>query len=140
MELIKQIKDTEKQAKEIVENARAEAVKLADSAKHNRETLIQSAQKKRIAAVADAAAAAEQKAKSEVEALLAEGQKLRQAMEQACTGKAAGIVEKVLLKFSTIIETPKAAFFFLRNMEFRVLEFSILIQALWLGFVIVIFE
>ena len=77
MELIKQIKEAERQAKEIIEQARAEAGRVAEevSVKESRERV--RAEEERKKAIGRAVAEAEEAGKVEVEKLGAAGQQNR---------------------------------------------------------------
>jgi vacuolar-type H+-ATPase subunit H len=52
MELIKQIKDAEKQAKDIVEKARQDSASLLEEAKKQRDDLLKQSQQRRIESIA----------------------------------------------------------------------------------------
>ena len=82
MELIKQIKDAENQAKEIFEKARKDAVVLAERTRLDYEEQFRKAQIKRQETIDNSIALAQQKAQSQVEELAAQGRQEIEAVKQ----------------------------------------------------------
>lgn len=98
MELIKQIKEAEQQAKEIVETAKAGAVKIAEEARSRQEQRRSQAEDERKAAIEKAIAQAEQDGQAEVEELKAQGTTARSELESKARGKMDAAAEKVMDK------------------------------------------
>ena len=98
MELIKQIKDAEQQAKEIVETAKAGAVTIAEQGKARQLELRSQAEDERKAAIEKAIAQAEQDGQAEVEELKAQGTAARSELESKARGKMDAAAEKVMDK------------------------------------------
>ncbi len=96
MELIKQIKDAEQQAKEIVETAKAGAVTIAEQGKARQLELRSQAEDERKAAIEKAIAQAEQDGQAEVEDLKAQGTAARSELESKARGKMDAAAEKVM--------------------------------------------
>ena len=96
MELIRQIKQAESQAKEIVEQAHTEAARQAEQAKARRDELCAAAEVERKKAIKQAATEAETAALSEVENLKSEGHNRRQRLCEAAKGKTDAAVAKVM--------------------------------------------
>ena len=96
MEIIKQIKAAESQAKEIIEKAKADAIKIAeDFSKERQEQIAQAAEKRRIA-ISTAVAGAEAAGKDEVEKLVVQGTEQRSAMESKAQAKVDESASKVV--------------------------------------------
>ena len=81
MELIKQIKEAEAQAKEIVEQAKADAVAAAEDSRLRQAEQMSIAQEERKQAIDRALAEAEAAGQREVEELKSEGAEGRQRLE-----------------------------------------------------------
>lgn len=87
MELIKQIKDAENQAKEIVEKARKDALALAERSRLDTDEQFRRAQKKRQETLDAAVANAEIQAQSQVKSLFEQGHNEVEAVKQSVRGK-----------------------------------------------------
>ena len=98
MELIKQIKDAEQQAKEIIDTAKTEAVKIAEQGKARQLELRSQAEDERKAAIEKAIAQAQQDGQAEVEELKTKGAATRSEMESKARVKMDAAVEKVMAK------------------------------------------
>jgi V/A-type H+-transporting ATPase subunit G/H len=98
MEIIKQIKAAETEAKEIIEKAKVDAVKIAEDFSTERETQLAAADKQRRDAVDKAVAAAEANGQAEVEKLIADGADQRQAMENKAKSNLDAAAAKVVAK------------------------------------------
>jgi vacuolar-type H+-ATPase subunit H len=96
MEIIKQIKAAETQAKEIIEKAKTEAVQIAEDFSKNRQTQQADADEKRRAAVGKAVEVAEIAAKEEVKQLMADGSSVRSEMEKKAATKIDAAATKVV--------------------------------------------
>ena len=96
MEIIKQIKAAESQAKGIIEKAKADALRIAEDFSSDREKQITAAAQKRRDAVAKAVADAEANGQAEVETLMAEGSEQRQGMENKAKANMDAAVAKVV--------------------------------------------
>lgn len=98
MELIKQVKDSEKQAKEIVDKARHEAALLLEESKKQRAELLRQAQQRRLQAIEKALADAETRGKTEVESLRSQCDQDILAQEAACSAKMKTCIDKIVLR------------------------------------------
>jgi len=96
MELIKQIKDAENQAKDTVEKAKQEAAALAEEARKQRAERLQQAQKRRNHVIADAVARAEQEGKAQTEQLAGQGQEHIGALKASASEKMQRCVDTVV--------------------------------------------
>lgn len=96
MELIKQIKEAEQQAGQIVEKARQDAVAMLDQAKTKRAEQLRQAQQQRIAQVEEAVAAAEKKGRIQVEQLSGQGGQEIAVLKAASAKKLGACVDQVL--------------------------------------------
>ena len=96
MELIKQIKESEAQAQQIIERAKANSVESAEQDKASRLQAMEQAQKERKDAIAAAAAKAESQGLSEVQQLKAQAEENRKKLHQKGDGKMAAAVAKVM--------------------------------------------
>ena len=96
MELIKQIKESEAQAQQIIERAKANSVESAEQDKASRLQAMEQAQKERKDAIAAAAAKAESQGLSEVQQLKAQAEENRKKLHQKVDGKMAAAVAKVM--------------------------------------------
>ena len=102
MEIIKQIKAAEAEAKEIIEKAKSDAIKIAEEFSANRESQIAQASEQRRKAIESAVAQAETQAKTEVEKLMAEGVGQKEQMQNQARSKMDGAVSKVVNKLKAI--------------------------------------
>ncbi len=84
------------QAKEIVEQAKAEVSKRTEQTKAERAQLFEQAQAERKQAIEQAVALAESVARGEIEKLNAEGENQRQQLCDKARGKTDGSVAKVM--------------------------------------------
>lgn len=96
MELIKQIKDAEHQAAQMVEKARLDAATLLDAAKSKRAELLRQAQQQRLARLDQAVQDAEKTARTEVEQLAAKGTDAIGALKETAAQRFQTCVDKVL--------------------------------------------
>ena len=96
MELIKKIKQAEAQAREIIEQAKAEAARQAEKGRENRLQLLAQTEQERKKATEAAIAAAESKGLAEVKQLKAQAEKDRQQLRDNVSSKMAGAVAKVM--------------------------------------------
>jgi vacuolar-type H+-ATPase subunit H len=98
MEIIKQIKAAETQAKEIIEKAKAEAVEIAEDFSKDRQTQQADAAEKRRAAIGMAVETAETAGQDEVKKLMIDGSSVRSEMEKKAATKIDAAAEKVVAK------------------------------------------
>ena len=96
MELIKQIKDAEKQAKDIVEKARQDAVLALEEAKKQQADLLKQSQQRRIKAIDDAVTQAQQDGKAQADQIAQTGSEAVSSLRASCSEKVQSSVEKVL--------------------------------------------
>ncbi len=96
MELIKQIKQAENQAKEIIEQAKASAIKQAEALKLDGQEKLAQAQEQRKKAISEAEAKAEKAGLGEAEKLKEQSKKQREKLEAGARGKMGKAVEKVM--------------------------------------------
>ena len=96
MELIKQIKDSEKQAKDIVEKARQDAVSLLEEAKKQRDDQLKQSQQRRIQSIEDSVNRAEQDGKTQTDQISQTGSEEISALDESTSAKIQACVEKVL--------------------------------------------
>ena len=96
MEIIKQIKAAETQAKEIIEQAKADALKIAEGFSSDRDEQLAAADKQRRDAVDKAVATAGADGQAEVEKLMAEGAAQREEMENTAKSKMDAAAAKVV--------------------------------------------
>ena len=101
MEIIKQIKAAESQVKEVIEQAKSDAIKIAEGFAAKREQTTAAAADKRRGAIDAAIADAEVAGKGQVDELMAEGSAHRKQMQESAKGKVGSAVNKV-------VETVKA--------------------------------
>ncbi len=108
MELIKKIKQTEEQAQQIIEQAKAEAAKRAEENRERQRLFLEELEQERKKATAEAVAQAEAQAQQEIENLKARAQKQQQELHDQVESKKAGAVTRVMnylgVNFS---ESPK---------------------------------
>jgi V/A-type H+-transporting ATPase subunit G/H len=96
MELVKKIRQTETQAQEIIERAKAEAAKQAEDGRKNRHQLLTEAEQQRKKAIEAAVAAAQSQGLAEIEKLKAQAGKKKQQLRDKAVGKMVAAVEKVM--------------------------------------------
>ena len=96
MELIKQIKQAETQAKEIAEQAKTDAASAAEEAKAKRDELYAGAESERKQVIEQAVAEAESGALGEVEKLKAKDRTQRQQLYETARGRMNAAVGKVM--------------------------------------------
>lgn len=96
MELIKQIKDAEKQAKDSVEKAGQDAGLILEEAKKHRDDLLKQSQQRRTKAIEDAVSRAEQEGKSQAEQILQTGAETIAALKESSSAKINSCVENVI--------------------------------------------
>ena len=96
MELIKQIKAAEENSKQIVEQAKAEALRITEDARKAQDVKQKEAQDQRRDAVAAAIVEAEQLGQSQVEELKQQGSEQIEQLKSQVGGKMSGCVDKVI--------------------------------------------
>ncbi|MBN1795487.1 MAG: hypothetical protein JW804_02330 [Sedimentisphaerales bacterium] len=96
MELIKKIKDAEKQAAEIISNARANSAKQAEEFRKVKAEKLEHAQAERKKAIDEAVAEAEAEGKKEAKKLQSEAEQQRQQLSEKVSPKIPSAVNKVM--------------------------------------------
>ncbi|MBW8034725.1 MAG: hypothetical protein FVQ79_03485 [Planctomycetes bacterium] len=96
MELIKQIRKAEQEAKEIIEKAKVDAVQMGESWAVKRSEDLGKAEDERKAAILKAVAKAEEAGAAEVEALMSQGEQTRNDIANKARTKIDSAVEKVV--------------------------------------------
>lgn len=96
MELIKQIKQSEAQAQQIIEQAKADVAKQAEEGRQNRQQALAKAEQQRKKTTESAVASAQSQATAEVENLKAQAEKDRQQLRDHVADKMAQAVGKVM--------------------------------------------
>ena len=96
MELIKQIKDAEKQAKDIVEKARQDAAVLVEDTKKQHSDLQKRAQQRRVRTIDEAVKQAGQAGASQADEITQAGSKEIEALKASSSAKIQSCVDKVL--------------------------------------------
>ena len=96
MELIKQIKQAEAQARQIIEQAKADAVKQAEIGRQNRQQDLANAEQQRKKVTEAAVAAAQKEASTKVESLKAKAANERQQLRDKANNKMPPAVAKVM--------------------------------------------
>lgn len=96
MELIKKIKQSEAQAHEIIEQAKAEAVRQAEKGRDNRLAAMAEAEQQRKQATEAAIAAAQSQGSAEVEELKTQAKDQRRQLREKTANKMATAAEKVM--------------------------------------------
>ncbi|MHC4659300.1 MAG: hypothetical protein ACYS83_09010 [Planctomycetota bacterium] len=96
MELIKKIKQTEAQAQEIIEQAKADAARQAEQGRENRRQILERAEQERKKTIDAAAAEAESQGLTEIEQLKAQAEKDRQLLRDKTSAKMAPAAAKVM--------------------------------------------
>jgi vacuolar-type H+-ATPase subunit H len=95
MELIKKIKQAEEQARQIIEQARADAARQTEENRKNRQQALAKAEQERTKATEAAVAAAQNEASAEVEKLKAKAENDRRLLRENVADKMAQAVGKV---------------------------------------------
>jgi len=98
MELIKQIKEAEQQARDIVEKAGRDAGMVLEEAKKHRDDLLKQSHQRRNKAIEDAVSGAEQEGKSQADQILQAGDETIAALKESSSAQIKNCVEKVLLR------------------------------------------
>ena len=96
MELIKKIKESERQAQEIIDQAKAEAVKQAEEGRSRRLERLAQAEQERKKAIDAAASAAETQGLAKIEGLKEQAKNDRQQLRDKVSGKMADAAAKVM--------------------------------------------
>jgi len=96
VELIKSIKDTEKKADEIIEQARSEVSRQRDELRQNRIQAFEEAEQRRSRAIEDAVEKAEQEGRSASERLREQAEQKRRLLAKKAAGRMDAALEKVL--------------------------------------------
>ena len=96
MELIRKIKEAEKQAQEIIEQSKANVLKKAESDKKVYQQLMDEAGAARRQTIADAEESAKQQGLAEVEKLRSQAAASQQELRNIAEGKTASAADKVV--------------------------------------------
>jgi V/A-type H+-transporting ATPase subunit G/H len=96
MELIKKIKQSEAQARQIIDQAKADAAKQAELGRQNRQQDLAKAEQQRTKAIEVAVATARSQATAEVENLKAKAENERQQLRDKANNKMPPAVAKVM--------------------------------------------
>jgi V/A-type H+-transporting ATPase subunit G/H len=96
MELIKKIKETEAQAQEIIDRAKADTVRLAEEGRKKRLAVLSDAEQQRKRAIQSALAAARSQGLAEAQKLKEQARKERQGLRQKAEGKIAAAAARVM--------------------------------------------
>ena len=96
MELIKKIKEVEKQAQEIIEQSKADVLKKAASDKKAYQELMDKAGADRRQAIAEAEESAKQQGLAEVEELKSQAEAFRNELRSRTKGKISSASDKVV--------------------------------------------
>ncbi|MBN2138477.1 MAG: hypothetical protein JW720_11785 [Sedimentisphaerales bacterium] len=96
MELIKKIKQAEADARRIVEDAKAQAIKKADQAAKDTQARMQKAEQDRRDAIAAAVAGAADQGRKEVEAIKADADQKKARLQEDTKQKIERAIEKVV--------------------------------------------
>jgi len=96
MELIKKIKEAEKQSQEIIEQSKADVLKKADADKKVYQQSMDEAVAARRQAIADAEESAKQQGLAEVDDLKAKAAASRQELRSSTEGKITSAADKVV--------------------------------------------
>ncbi len=96
MELIKKIKQSEAQAQEIIEQAKAEAARQTEKDRENRLAAMTEAEQQRKEAAEAAIAEAKSQANAEVERLTAQAEDQRRQLREKTANKMATAAAKVM--------------------------------------------
>jgi vacuolar-type H+-ATPase subunit H len=96
MELVKKIRQTEEQARKIIEQAKVEAAGQAEQGRDNRRRLLAEAKQKRRKAIEAAVAAAQSQGLAEIEKLKTQAGKKQQQLRDKAASKMSPAVAKVM--------------------------------------------
>ena len=96
MELIKQIKKAEQEAKEIIEKARADAVSICEQAVAKGSEELAQAEQDRKVSIAEAVSKAQEGGAAEVEELIKQGEQCRNEIANKARTKIDMVVQKVV--------------------------------------------
>ncbi|MHC4737878.1 MAG: hypothetical protein ACYS9Y_03135 [Planctomycetota bacterium] len=96
MELIKKIKDSERQAQEIIEEAKAEGTKKAEESRSKKVKILAEAEQERKKAIEAAVSAAETEGIGEIKKLKKQAEKDRQQLRDETSSKTADAAAKVM--------------------------------------------
>lgn len=96
MELIKQIKQAETQAQEIIEQAGVEAARQTEKGRENRLAVLTEAEQERKKAIEAAVAGSRSESLAEIELLKAEAEKKRQQLRNKAAGKMDKAAAKII--------------------------------------------
>ncbi len=96
MELIKQIKKAEQEAKEIIEKAKSDAVLMCEQAAAKRSEELAQAEQDRKIAIAEAVSKAQEGGAAEVEELIKQGEQCRNEIASKARAKIDTAVQKVV--------------------------------------------
>ncbi len=96
MELIKKIKEAEAQAQEIIDRAKADAVRMAEEGRKRRLAALGEAEQQRKKAIASVVAAAKSDGLAEAQKLKEQARKGRQRLRQKAEGKITAAAARVM--------------------------------------------
>ena len=96
MELIKKIKQTETQAQQIIEQAKADAAGQAEKMREKQHHILEQAERERKKTIEAAVAEAQSQGLKEVEQLKAQAEKDRRKLCDKANAKMAGAIAKVM--------------------------------------------
>lgn len=96
MELIKKIKQTEEQGREIIEQAKAQAVKQAEQNRQKRLESMAAAEQDRKNAIERSIAQAQTEGLAEIEELKNQAENSRRQLRESVSGKTAPAVQNVM--------------------------------------------
>lgn len=99
MELVKKIRQAEEQAREIVEQAKADVVAQTEEGRKNRSRLLAEAEQQRKKAIEAAVAAAQSQGLTEAEKLKAQAGEKQQQLRGKVAGRMAPAAKKVMEYF-----------------------------------------
>lgn len=102
MELIKQIKDAEKEAGTIIESARQEAAVIHEQAVKQAQTLRKGSEARRQQMIDKAVQEAEAEGSQDVETLVQQGKSEISQLQQSCQGGKQRSVQKVLVALKNL--------------------------------------
>ncbi len=102
MELIKQIKDAENQAKEIVEKVRKDAAAKAEQERLAYDQQLRAAHKERQQVIGNAISQAEKDTDAQVADLIEQGRKQIEAVRAACQGRVDACAAKIVAKLEQV--------------------------------------
>jgi V/A-type H+-transporting ATPase subunit G/H len=96
MELIKKIKQTEQQAQQIIEKAKADAAGQAEELRQHRRKLLEQAEQQRKKTIEASVAEARRHAKADIEKLKARADADRKTLREKANAKMTAAVAKVM--------------------------------------------